>query len=113
MDTQEPEVRAAARAPRGGAADAEIEYLLALEAMARRDYRACALGLERLRGRLPPHPRMAIVRALALHLAGDAAGAQAETASSCAGTPPVLDPETCDWLRAFPGRALLSGEPAP
>jgi predicted membrane-bound spermidine synthase len=113
MDTQEPEVRAAARAPRGGAADAQIEYLLALEAMARRDYRACARGLERLRGRLPPHPRMAIVRALALHLAGDGPGAQAEAASSCAGAPPVLDPETCDWLRALPGRALLSGEPAP
>jgi hypothetical protein len=113
MDVQVAEVRIAARAPRGGAADAEIEYVLALEALARREYRSCAAGLERLKGRLPPHPRLAIVHALALRLAGDRPGAEAATAAACAGSPPVLDAETCGWLAGLSRRALLSGEAAP
>jgi hypothetical protein len=104
MDTQEGEVRIAARAARAGAADPRTEYLLAVDAVARRDYRACAERLERLRSRYPPYPRFVTLRAIALHLAGDRAGGSAEIASACASGPsPVLDGETCAWLqRTFP-----------
>ena len=104
MDTQEAEVRIAARAARAGAADPGTESLLAVDAMARRDYRGCVDRLERLRSRYPPYPRFAMLRAIALHLAGDTAGGAAAAASACRpGPSPVLDGETCAWLqRTFP-----------
>jgi hypothetical protein len=113
LDTQEADVRIAARAARGGKSDAQVEYLLALDALARRDYWACASGLERLQRRYPPTPSIAILHALALHLGGDAAAADAQIASACAGSPPLIEAETCDWLRGLARRGLLSSEGAP
>jgi len=113
MDVEEADVRIAARAARAGRTDPDVQLLLALEAMARRDYRASADALLRLGSVHPSTPRAAIVTALALRLAGDIPAAGAETESACAGSPPVLDGETCGWLRGLSRRALLSGEAPP
>jgi predicted membrane-bound spermidine synthase len=99
MDTQEAEIRIAARAAGPGSRNARMEYLLALDAMARRAYRECADRLEQLRSRFPAHPRAVVFRVIALYLAGDAAAGAAETAAACGpGASPRLDAETCAWL---------------
>jgi len=99
MDTQEAEVRIAARAS-GAARTPRTEYLMALDALARRAYREGADRLDRLRSAYPPYPRTVILRVIALKLAGDTAASAAETAAACApGASPALNPETCGWLR--------------
>jgi spermidine synthase len=105
LDSQESEMRIAARADRPGAPSESVDYLRAVDAMARRDYAECARRLAAVRARIPGSPRIAVLRVMALHLAGSAAEASAEAAAACpAGPSPVLDPETCAWLgRNFPG----------
>ena len=103
MDTQESEVRLAARAAAAGAAGSIAEYLMAVDAMARRDYAEGARRLEAVRARNPASARIAGLRAMALHLAGDAAGGSAEAAAACQRPSPVLDAATCAWFgRTFP-----------
>jgi hypothetical protein len=104
LDTQESEMRIAARADRPGTRPPQVEYFGALDAMAHRDYAECASRLAALRARSPGSRRIAVLRLMALYLAGRAAEASAEAASACqAGPSPVLDAETCAWLgRTFP-----------
>jgi hypothetical protein len=104
LDIQESEVRIALRPASPGPFEGRLEYIRAVDALARRDYAECAARLGATRARMPGSPRIAVLRVMALHLAGAGAEGRAEAASACqAGPSPVLDPETCAWLaRAFP-----------
>jgi predicted membrane-bound spermidine synthase len=103
-DVQEEEVRIATRAVGPGPEDPRLEYLRAVDALARRDYAGCASRLAGLRAGNPGSPRIALLRVMALHLAGAADEARTEAASACqAGPSPLLDAEACAWLdRTFP-----------
>jgi hypothetical protein len=104
LDTQESVMRIAARADRPGSPDERIDYLRAVDALARRDYAECVDRLAVVRARNPGSPRLAALRVMALHLAGSAADAASEAAAACQARPsPVLDADTCAWLgRTFP-----------
>jgi len=103
-DVQEEEVRIATRAVRPGPEEARLEYLRAVDALARRDYAGCASRLAAVRAANPRSPRIAVLRVMALHLAGAADEARVEGAAACqAGPSSLLDAETCAWLaRTFP-----------
>lgn len=102
-DTQPAEIRIAARAPRPAPDEGRVQYLLALDALARRDYRDCAGRLAQLRAINPRQPSSAVLHVIALHLAGESAQGAAEAAAACGGPSPVLDAESCAWLgRTFP-----------
>ena len=104
LDSQESEMRIAARADASGTATGGVGYLRAVDALARRDYAEAASRLASIRAQNPRAQRVAVLRVMALHLAGAAAEGSAEAASACAARPsPVLDAETCAWLaRTFP-----------
>jgi spermidine synthase len=104
LDSQETEMRIVARADPSGTATGGIGYLRAVDALARRDYAEAASRLAPIRARDPRGQRVAVLRVMALHLAGAAAEGSAEAASACEARPsPVLDAETCTWLaRTFP-----------
>ena len=105
LDTQEAEVRIAARADPGARSE-RAEYVGAADALARRDYAEAASRLGALRDRWPGSARLAVLRVMAFHLAGAATDAAAESASACQGHPaPVVDAETCAWL----ARTLAAG----
>jgi predicted membrane-bound spermidine synthase len=100
LDTQESEMRIAARAAAAGGDGPMLRYLLAADALARRDYAESAERLAGIRERNPRSPRVAMLHVLALHLAGDAAASADAHAAACAGEPtPVLDAPACAWLR--------------
>jgi spermidine synthase len=107
MDTQEPEVRLAAAAGAAGANGSMVQFLLAADALARRDYAEAAGRLGSVRARNPGSARIAGLRVMALGLAGASSEASTETAAACDGRPsPVLDAKTCAWIRrTFPAAA--------
>jgi hypothetical protein len=76
----------------------------AADALARRDYAGAASRLAAVRAENPGSARLAALRVLALHLAGSTAEGTAEAAAACPGSPsPVLNAETCAWIRrTFP-----------
>jgi hypothetical protein len=100
VDTQESEVRIAAGAEREGATGGRIHYLQAADALARRDYAQAASRLAAVRAQNPASPRLALLHVMALHLAGSPAEATGEAEAACpGGSSPVLDAETCSWIR--------------
>jgi hypothetical protein len=115
LDTQESEVRIANQAGRESAAGGRIDYLQAADALARRDYAEAASRLAAVRVRSPNSPRLAVLRVMSLHLAGSPAESAAEAAAACPGAPsPVLDAETCAWIRrTLPRRAVITAAVPP
>jgi len=104
MDTQESEVRLAAAAAAAGGTGSMADFLLAADALARRDYAEGARRLGTVRARNPRSARIAGLRLLALGLAGATDESSKEAAAACDAQPsPVLDAETCAWIRrTFP-----------
>jgi hypothetical protein len=115
MDSQETETAIAARAAQAGETGSMVEYLLAVDAIARRDFTQGARRLSIVKARNPSSARIAGLHALALHMAGDGSGARAAAAAACEARPArVLDAETCAWFgRTFPGAAASPASGGP
>jgi len=106
MDSQESEMTIAARAEQAGVTGSLVEYLRAVDAIARRDFGDGVRRLSPVLARNPGVGRIAGLNALALHLAGDTAAATAAADRACPPAGSALDAESCAWLKG-----TLAGTP--